>query len=218
MACLQAIRLFLSGQPSAPDRLVQPPLITPADGRFPRGTPRGAWRLARTLLALALIAAGLAVSAGAMAQPGPAAAAEPEKVNSAQPAWTVTCFSRSRAAPPDCRIEQRLFVKQTGRVLSVAVINVPGRTRKPELVMQLPNGLALQAGVSPSIDGGPATPLALQTCDNTGRYATLALTHALIEAMEKGKVMAIKATAANHQPLVFEHLLTDVRVAYEAAK
>jgi invasion protein IalB len=150
--------------------------------------------------------------------PAAAAAAEPEKVNSARPAWTVACFSASRAAAPDCKIEQRLLAKETGRLLSAAVIDIPGATRKAVLLMQLPNGLALQEDVSLSIDDGAAMPLILQSCDGSGCYATLALTPALIEAMEKGKVMTVKATAANREPLVFRHLLTDFATAYEAAK
>jgi hypothetical protein len=36
--------------------------------------------------------------------------------------------------------------------------------------------------------------------------------------MKKGKVMAVKAVAANGQTLVFQHLLTDFATAFEAAK
>jgi invasion protein IalB len=155
------------------------------------------------------------------AVPAPAAATPPtgpEKLNSAKPAWTIACFSAARGTAPDCKIEQRLFAKETGRAISVAVVEIPGATRQPTLLMQLPNGLALQEGVSLSIDDGAATPLVLQSCDGNGCYASLALTPALIEAMGKGKVMTVKAAAGNRAPLVFEHLLTDFAAAYEAAK
>jgi invasion protein IalB len=189
----------------------------------------------RISLALALIATGLVVFGAVAAEdkrkpkpapaaettapaPAPTAAPSPEKLNDAKPAWTVACISAARATPPNCRIEQRLFAKETGRALSVAMVEIPGATRQATLLMQLPNGIALQDGVSLAIDGGAATPLALQSCDANGCYATLALTAALVEAMEKGKVMTVKAVAANRQPLVFEHLLTDFGAAYEAAK
>lgn len=150
-------------------------------------------------------------SAPVVAAPGP------EKVNTAL-AWTVNCFSSSRLAPADCKIEQRLFAKETGRGLSVATIEIPGATRQPVLVLHLPNGLALQDGVSLAIDNGTATPLLWQSCDGNGCYATLILTPALIETMKTGKVMAVKVSAANREPLTFQHLLTDFAAAYEAAK
>ena len=153
--------------------------------------------------------------------PAPAAVvapSAPEKVNNTMPAWTVGCFSPARAAAPDCKIEQRLYVKETGRNISIAVVNIPGATRQPTLFLQLPNSLALQQGVSLSIDDGAATPVLLQSCDGNGCYATLVLTPALLERMKTGKVMAVKATAANREPLTFQHLLTDFAVAYEAAK
>jgi invasion protein IalB len=196
-------------------------------------------RLGRVALTFVLIAAGVGVLAefasgqqkppaaapkaapkapAAVEAPAPVVAPSgPEKVNIA-PAWTVNCFSLSRAAAADCKIEQRLFVKETGRALSVATIEIPGATRKPVLVLHLPNGLALQDGVSLGIDNGPATPLLWQSCDGNGCYATLILTPALIETMKTGKVMAVKAIAANREPLTFQHLLTDFAAAYEAAK
>lgn len=209
----------------------------PSSPPLPPSARRREWSWTATVaFALALVAAGFIAFGGLAAEdkrkpkpapaaeaapPAPAAApapSEPAKLNEAKPAWTVGCFSSARGAAPDCKIEQRLFAKETGRALSVAVVDIPGATRKPTLLMQLPNGLALQEGVSVTIGDGTPTPLVLQSCDGSGCLATLVLTPALIEAMEKGKVMAVKAVAANRQPLVFEHLLTDFAAAYEAAK
>jgi invasion protein IalB len=197
-------------------------------------------KFGRVALTLALIAGGVgAVVELASGQQKPSAAAPkaapkataaieapaavvapvaPEKVNNTMPAWTVGCFSASRAAAADCKIEQRLFIKETGRALSIATIDIPGATRKPVLLLHLPNGLALQDGVSFSIDGGAATPLLLQSCDGNGCYATLALTPAVLETMKTGKVMAVKAIAANREVLTFQHLLTDFAPALAAAQ
>lgn len=166
-----------------------------------------------------------AIPTPATPAPTPAAAsalvsapAAPEKLNNTTPAWTVSCVALSRAAVPDCRIEQRLFVKETGRAISIAMVDVPGATRQPVLLMHLPNSLALQDGVALSIDGGAATPLLWQSCDGNGCHATLALTPALIDAMKNGKVLAVRVVAANQEVLTFQHLLTDFALAFEAAK
>jgi hypothetical protein len=39
----------------------------------------------------------------------------PEKLNNAMPAWTVSCASPARAVAPDCKLEQRLFAKESQR-------------------------------------------------------------------------------------------------------
>ncbi|HEX3882604.1 MAG TPA: invasion associated locus B family protein [Stellaceae bacterium] len=152
------------------------------------------------------------------AAPAPGAPSEPEKLGGNSPAWTVACFSSARSAPVDCKVEQRLFAKDTGRILSIAVIDVPGSGGQPTLQMHLPVGLSLQDAAALSIDGGDATQLAWQSCDANGCYATLALTPALVAAMKKGKIMSLKVVAANRRPLVFEHLLTDFATAYGAAQ
>jgi invasion protein IalB len=134
------------------------------------------------------------------------------------PAWTVSCASPARAVAPDCKLEQRLFARESQRLLSAVVIVIPGNTRQPVLYLQLPNGLALQEGVSMSIDAGPVAPPQLQSCDGSGCYATLALSPALLESMKAGKGLTVKATAANRELLTFQHLLADFSPAFESAK
>jgi invasion protein IalB len=150
--------------------------------------------------------------------PAPSIPAGPQKVNGASPAWTVTCVSHARAVPVDCALEQRLFAKETGQLLSVAVVSVPGANRQPTLVLQLPTGLALQDGVSVTIDDGPARPAVLQSCDGRGCFASLAIAPDLLEAMRAGKVMTVRAVSSAHETLAFPHMLTDFGTAYDAAK
>ena len=163
---------------------------------------------------------GLAVTNGSqlLAQAGAAAPPAPEKLNNAMPAWTVSCASPARAVAPDCKLEQRLFARESQRLLSAVVIVIPGNTRQPVLYLQLPNGLALQEGVSMSIDAGPVAPPQLQSCDGSGCYATLALSPALLESMKAGKGLTVKVTAANRELLTFQHLLADFSPAFESAK
>lgn len=159
-----------------------------------------------------------APAAGVTPAPAPSITAGPQKVDGASPAWTVTCVSHARAVPMDCALEQRLFAKETGQLLSVTVVSVPGASRQPTLVLQLPTGLALQDGVSVTIDDGPARPVALQSCDGRGCFASLAIQPDLLEAMRAGKVMTVRAVSGAHETLAFPHMLTDFGAAYDAAK
>jgi invasion protein IalB len=153
--------------------------------------------------------------------PQPAAAATPtppQKVNGSASAWTVTCVSHARAEPADCVVEQRLFSKESGQLLSVAAVDVPGGARQPVLILQLPTGLALQEGVSVSVDEGPSRPVAVQSCDGRGCYARLPIPADLLEAMATGKVMTIRAMSSSQERLAIPHLLTDFNVAFAAAR
>lgn len=152
------------------------------------------------------------------AAPPPSLPPAPQKVNGASPAWVVACVSHARAIPADCTLEQRLFAKETSQLLSVAVVSVPGATRQPTLVLQLPTGLALQDGVSLTIDDGLARSVALQSCDGRGCFASLPIQPDLLEAMRAGKVMTIRAVSGAHENLAFPHMLTDFATAYDAAK
>lgn len=160
-----------------------------------------------------------AAASTAPATPPPAAARPaPEKPSGAAPAWAVTCVSKARSAAVDCKAEQRLFAKETGRLLAIAMVDVPGATRQAALILHLPTGLALQEGASLTIDGGQATPLPWQSCDASGCYAKTTLTPALIEAMKKGTSMVVKAASASGGPMVFQFVLTDFAASYEAAQ
>ncbi len=187
------------------------------------------WGNGRALPALMLIAACLspmgaaaqqkvAAPASAVAPTAPQNPVDPLKLNAAAPAWTVTCVSSGRAVPANCAIEQRLFAKETGRLLSVAAVSVPGATRQPVLWLQLPTGLALQESVTLTIDGEPARPLAVQSCDERSCTISVAVTADLLAALKKGRVMTIKALSASREPLAFPHMLNDFAASYEAVQ
>lgn len=187
------------------------------------------WGISRVLPALMLIAACLSPMGAAAQQKAAAPASavapaasqnpgDPLKLNTAAPAWTVTCVSSGRAVPANCAMEQRLFAKETGRLLSVAAVSVLGATRQPVLWLQLPNGLALQESVTLTIDSEPARPLAVQSCDERSCTISLAVTPDLLAALKKGRAMTIKALSAAREPLAFPHMLNDFAASYEAAQ
>ena len=150
--------------------------------------------------------------------PPPAVARPASETPGSTPAWAVSCVSKARSVAVDCKAEQRLVAKETGRPLAIATVEVPASTRKATLILHMPNGLALQDGVSLTIDGGNATQLLWQSCDGSGCYATTVLTPTLVEAMKKGTSMVVKAALVNHEPVVFPFLLTDFSASYEAVQ
>ncbi len=141
-------------------------------------------------------------------------AVDPKKSNA--PAWTVGCASRVRGGAADCSMEQRLFDQASGRLLSVALFNVPGSTRQPMLVLQLPIGLSLPDGVSLTIDELPARPVAFQSCDARGCLASIPVTPEFLAALKQGKAMTVRAVSVSRDVMIFPHSLSDFSVSFDA--
>ena len=136
---------------------------------------------------------------------------------STTPDWSVACVSAGRSIPADCTVEQKLIAKQSGLVLSVLTVAVPGATRKPMLMVLLPNGLSLPDGVTMAIDKAQAQIMTFQSCDARGCLASLPLTLQILGQMEGGKTLSIRVKAANGTPIIFDYVLRDFAASYKAA-
>lgn len=107
------------------------------------------------------------------------------------PGWVSICQSTARDAPLECRVEQRAVIKQTGQLLAQVTVRIPADTRKPVLMIRVPLGLSLEAGVTIDVDGGRGGTLPLQTCDAGGCYAGAPLRADLLAAMQKGEKLDV---------------------------
>ena len=178
--------------------------------------PAGAVRRLERRLApalCALVAFGLlALPAGAQeTQPG---AAAPEAVtatpnNAGPPPWSARCSATTRDAALDCQLEQRAVVTETGQLLLLVTIAVPGRT---------PLQMFLPAGVRIDIDGRNAQKLDFQTCDPQGCYARAPISNALLEAMFKGLKLNIIIESINRQQLTVPMSLEGFTQVYDKVR
>jgi invasion protein IalB len=100
--------------------------------------------------------------------------------------WSTECSAPAREAEPDCQMQQRAFVTETGQLLMLLTIRVPAATREPVMILQAPVGTYLPAGVRLDVDGGEATTLEYQTCDAQGCYTATAVSAELLEALRGG--------------------------------
>src|ERR1700712_5444709 len=84
--------------------------------------------------------------------------------------WVARCASASRGAPLECAVEQTAVLTKTGQLIVLINIRVPGDTRAPVAVIQLPLGLDLPAGAKLGVDDGKTVDLQIQTCEARGCY------------------------------------------------
>jgi invasion protein IalB len=124
--------------------------------------------------------------------PATAGAAVPADANAqSQPVWTSRCASDGRQAALSCEVEQSLYMTKTGQLVASVNVKVPPETRQPVMMIQLPVGLFLPAGVNMQIDEGKPQPLAIQTCDLKGCYAATTISPELLGSMKSGKRLAV---------------------------
>jgi len=128
--------------------------------------------------------------------------------------WSVRCIADSREAPPDCTIEQRAIVTQTGRLLMQVTIRVPADTRKPVLMVQGPLGTFLPAGLLLDVDGSDFQKLDFQTCEASGCYAASPLTPEQLKTLFNGQSLNINVQSTNKQPIKVPMTLIGFTSAY----
>lgn len=115
---------------------------------------------------------------------GPAASQAPE-------AWSSRCTSGARTGEPDCAVEQRVVLRETGQMLASVTVRVPPDTREPVMMVRIPLGLFLPAGLSYSVDGSGEEKLELQTCDAQGCYAASTISDDLLQSLKAGEELSL---------------------------
>lgn len=172
----------------------------------------------RSGLFAALVATGLCGAVPVLAQDQPAAddqAAAAQQQPTEVP-WASRCVSEARASQLDCTITQRAVTKQGQLVGSVTIRPISGNS--PVMIVSVPLGFYLGAGVTFDVDGVGASALALQTCDRTGCYAEIPLNDAALNAMRAGQKLNINFQNMNKQTVTLPMSLIGFTAAFDKVK
>ena len=145
--------------------------------------------------------------------PSPSTAPAP-----AQPGWAARCSSPGRDAPLECAIEQNAILTKTGQLVVLVNIRVPGDTRAPVALVQLPLGLNLQAGAKFQVDDGKSVDLPVQTCENRGCYASIPISPEMLAALKAGKQLKISFQDLAKETIAIPMPLNDFTAAYDKIK
>ena len=97
-------------------------------------------------------------------------------------------------------------------------IRVPGDTRAPVAFVQLPLGLNVPAGAKFQVDDGKAIDLPIQTCENSGCYASAAITPELLGALKSGKQLKVLFQNLAKETITVPMPLNDFAAAYDKIK
>jgi len=135
-----------------------------------------------------------APAAGAAgAQPAPGEATQP------QPTWVVNCTNVPGGF--DCRASQTLYVTKTGtRLLTLAVRTAPD-AQKPVMLIQVPLGIYLPAGITLQIGKDPAKKLPFHTCNQEGCLTEYSVTDAELATMQQDSDLTVLVQDLNKKPV-----------------
>ncbi len=129
-------------------------------------------------------------------QPAPGEAAPP------QPTWMVNCTNVSGGF--DCRASQTLIAKKTGvRVLTLVVRTTPD-AKKPVMLIQVPLGIFLPAGITLQIGKEAAKKLPLQSCSQEGCLTEYAVTDAEIAVMQQDADLTVSVQDLKKAPVTLQ--------------
>jgi invasion protein IalB len=135
-----------------------------------------------------------------------------------QPTWVARCAAASRSAPLECAIEETAVLAKTGQLVVLVNIRVTSDTHTPVALVQLPLGLNLPAGVRLQVDEGKTAELSIQTCENRGCYANLAVAPDLLAALHTGKQLKVSFQNLAKETMTIPMPLTDFAAAYDKIK
>jgi invasion protein IalB len=134
------------------------------------------------------------------------------------PTWSSQCSAAGRSETLDCTVAQRLFVEETGQLIGSLTIRMPGATRDPIMMIQIPLGLFLPAGVSIDVDGKNRQRFELQTCDANGCYVGSPVPDDLLAGMLTGQRLNIEFQNLNERRISLQVPLTGFKAAYDKIK
>jgi invasion protein IalB len=117
--------------------------------------------------------------------PGQAAPAEDKLTERQFKDWTVRCGRPSEQAPEVCEMQQQQTDKEGRTVMAVAVGKVPGASDLGLLIM-VPLGVLLPAGVMLQIDSGSEMPLEVNRCERQGCRIEMLLKPDLLARLKSG--------------------------------
>jgi invasion protein IalB len=147
----------------------------------------------------------------------PKAAAQPAAGEATKPAgtWLSRCVSDSRDAKPVCVMEQNAFITKTGQLVSAVTVRFSPGVTEPVLMVQVPVGLYVPAGISLQVDSDKARVLPIQTCDLKGCFGAEPLKAEELGRLKSGKHLTVAFQNLGRQTINIPFVLEGFDESYK---
>jgi invasion protein IalB len=155
-------------------------------------------------------------SASAQSQDTTSAPQTTASVPAAGGSWRVECSSDGKVL--DCRAVQQVVTRDSQQLVAGLTVRVPGETKKPVMMVQLPLGVSVSEPVGFAVDEQKPEQFKIQTCNQQGCFVGSPLADGLLAAMQSGKQLRIVFQNANTQAVTVTMPLVGFTLAYDKIK
>ena len=94
-------------------------------------------------------------------------------------------------------------------------IRLSGKKKNAVLMLQLPHGMFIPAGIAVRVDKKPLKKTAVQTCDHRGCFSGLPIDQAMLVDMKKGNNIVVAFRNLKKQPIAISLSLKGFTAAYK---
>ncbi|MFY0614455.1 MAG: invasion associated locus B family protein [Hyphomicrobiaceae bacterium] len=127
--------------------------------------------------------------------------------------WQLSCASVK--GKQVCRALYRVTVPKTRRLVLSATVQTIAKSKKTSLLLKLPHGIFLPAGIELTIDKSRVRKEMIQTCDTRGCYAGLEMDRTFTKDMRTGRTMAVSFKSLTKKRLTVQISLSGFDEAYK---
>ena len=129
------------------------------------------------------------------------------------PGWSVTCADGGKGLA--CKATQTVVLAKTRQLVLAVSVSKPAGGTGTAILLHLPHGLFIPAGVTMDIDDQQAEMLAIQTCDPKGCYAGAPVAPDKLAAMSKGAKINVTFRDLKNQKVTVPVPLNGFEAAYK---
>ena len=115
--------------------------------------------------------------------------------------WAVNCTTNSTSGKQQCQMSQILTADKSGQHIMTIIIRTKRTGEKLSILLALPHGLYLPAGITYQVDDRNTGRVAMQTSDSKGVYAVFPLKQPLFEAMKAGLKFKVSMQSLKRQTI-----------------
>jgi invasion protein IalB len=139
-----------------------------------------------------------------------ASTAGPAATQTFEAPWAFSCSAAQKKAERNCDVTETIILndKAGSRAILKVTIGISPPDRKPAMMITLPHGIYLPAGVRLTIDGKEWLPASIQTCDNGGCYVGLPIDSDARARLEGGRALQITFQSLERKEVVLPVSLT----------
>jgi len=131
-------------------------------------------------------------------------------------AWRVECTGDGKTL--DCRAVQQLFQRDTRQLVLSVLARKSTDPKTALLQIQMPLGLNLTEPIQIKVDNGAAEKHPIQTCTNTGCFASLTANERMLNAMRGGTDLKITFQDANKKAVELAVPLLGFGLAFDKVR